>query len=70
MSETGRVLSPCCNGEPLGYEVRGVYDGVLFWLCQACGSAWNRWSQTDAHRHRVAQGYVDAVNLSRRLAGD
>ncbi len=51
---------PRCAGEPLGVEVRGVYDGVLFWKCQACGKAWHRFE--DACRRRAAQGYIDAVN--------
>lgn len=56
------VTCPQCEDDgPLGVEVRGVYDGVLFWKCQACGHAWNRWPENSC-RHRVAQGYVDAVN--------
>lgn len=27
----------------MGHEVRGVYDGVLFWSCPDCGHAWPRW---------------------------
>ncbi len=54
--------APCpgCGGEPLGIVVRGVYDGVLFWKCQACGMAWHRFE--DGCRRRAAQGYIDAVN--------
>ena len=27
----------------MGIEVPGVYDGVLYWRCLACGQQWNRW---------------------------
>lgn len=26
----------------MGYEIRGVYDGVLFWGCPDCGHLWPR----------------------------
>lgn len=32
----------CGSGDYGGYEVRGVYDGVLFWLCLNCGWAYPR----------------------------
>lgn len=35
----------CQNDEGekiLGYEIREVYDGTLFWVCLACGGAWPR----------------------------
>jgi len=25
-----------------GMEIRGVYDGILFWVCQACDHAFPR----------------------------
>jgi hypothetical protein len=28
----------------VGHEIRGVYDGVLFWSCPDCGKAWPRWT--------------------------
>lgn len=28
----------------MGHEVRGVYDGVLFWSCPDCQMAWPRWN--------------------------
>lgn len=34
----------------MGYEIRGVYDGVLFWGCPDCGHLWSRWeSIPDLH---------------------
>ena len=62
---SGRFLSPCCSTEPLGHEVRGVYDGVLFWSCTACGHAWNRWEGGFGFRYDRAQSYVDAINAAR-----
>lgn len=43
----------------IGHEVRGVYDGVLFWSCPDCRQAWPRWTDggrlTDAAFNAVAQ---------------
>lgn len=47
----------------IGVEVRGVYDGVLYWRCRACGYAWNRWQPEIGRRWEIAQGYVDQINL-------
>lgn len=30
----------------IGVEVRGVYDGVLYWQCPDCDGMWNRWPNT------------------------
>jgi len=27
----------------IGVEIRGVYDGALFWRCPGCGGSWHRW---------------------------
>lgn len=27
----------------VGMEVRGTYDGVLYWFCPDCGLPWHRW---------------------------
>ena len=42
----------------MGHEVRGVYDGVLFWSCPDCGHAWPRW--TDGGRLTVASAKAAA----------
>lgn len=49
---TGRFYS-----RRIGVEVRGVYDGVLFWQCPDCGGKTNRWP-TDHPRHAVAEKYM------------
>jgi DNA-directed RNA polymerase subunit M/transcription elongation factor TFIIS len=41
----------CGNAEGrsiVGHEVRGVYEGVLFWGCMECGTTWNRWPEGHA----------------------
>lgn len=38
----------------IGVEVRGVYDGVLFWRCPDCGGPWHRWPAGNTLRERAA----------------
>ena len=38
----------------VGVEVRGVYDGVLYWQCPDCGHKWHRWPVGDYRRDRAA----------------
>ena len=64
---SGLLHCPECNGQPLGVEIRGVFDGVLFWKCEACGLAWNRLTHGN-RRAEVAQGYIDASNAGRVTA--
>lgn len=45
----------------VGIEVRGVYDGVLFWTCPDCGLAWHRW-QPGSHIRDRAEPYVQQWN--------
>ncbi len=59
-SSAPELKCPRCAGEPLGVEVPSVYDGVLFWKCQAYGMGWHRFD--DGCRRRTAQSYIDAVN--------
>lgn len=47
----------------IGVEIRGVYDGVLFWACPDCGHAWNRWSK-DTYRHKLAEHHMDRFKWS------
>lgn len=44
-----------------GHEIRGAYDGVLFWACPYCGHAWQRWPKGE-RLHKVAQVYIDRRN--------
>ncbi len=43
----------------IGMEVRGVYDGVLYWQCPDCGGRWHRWPPGD-RLHGRAEQYVNA----------
>lgn len=44
----------------IGVEIRGVYDGVLFWQCPDCGTRWHRWPIGSRLRER-ANRYVTVV---------
>lgn len=44
----------------IGVEIRGVYDGVLYYACPDCGGAWQRWTASDMRRR--AQPYIDQHN--------
>lgn len=48
----------------IGYEERGVYDGVLIWMCPDCGGAWPRFE--NGYRHEKAleliQTWMEARN--------
>lgn len=41
----------------IGVEVRGLYDGVLFWACPDCGGTWHRFPEGNPYRRR-AEPYV------------
>lgn len=47
-----------------GVEVRGEYDGVLFYRhIPGCGWAWHRWSEQDwARLHFKAVRYIEEIN--------
>lgn len=42
----------------IGMEVRGAYDGVLYWFCPDCGMPWHRWP-VDSRLHRVAVPHME-----------
>lgn len=35
------------------YEIRGVYDGAVFWQCPDCGGMWHIWRKGHHVRDRV-----------------
>jgi ssDNA-binding Zn-finger/Zn-ribbon topoisomerase 1 len=43
----------CGYGQPWCIEVRGVYDGGLFWECPSCQHMWPRFPE-GTKLHRVA----------------
>jgi hypothetical protein len=64
----GMTTCPHCGNSNqqaiAGYEVRGVYDGVLYWVCLACGHAWARW--LDGPLGALSTEYAEAHNRGRR----
>lgn len=42
----------------IGVQVRGVYDGVLYWQCPDCGGKWHRFPEGHYIRQR-AEPYVN-----------
>lgn len=45
----------------IGVEIRGAYDGVLFWMCPDCGVRWHRWK--DERMMARAQPYIDGKDI-------
>lgn len=41
----------------IGIEVRGVYDGVLYWACPDCRGTWHRWPEGH-YLHKRAAKYI------------
>jgi hypothetical protein len=41
----------------IGQEIRGAYDGTLFWQCPDCGGRWHRFDPDD-YRWARAEPYV------------
>lgn len=49
---------PKCGHKTVwGVEVRGEYDGVLFWECPACKHAWPRFPE-GTRWHQVAASFI------------
>lgn len=46
----------------IGVEIRGVYDGVLYWLCPFCDIAFHRWPYGHPY-HEKAQRFIDQHNV-------
>lgn len=44
----------------IGVEVRGVYDGILYWRCPQCGGAWHRFQNNHYLRQKAEQAVSDA----------
>lgn len=54
----------CASDDITGIEVRGVYDGVLFWVCSDCAHAWPReFFDPMTRRATIAREYADAHNI-------
>lgn len=66
MSPRHELTCPRCGTDEhtVGVEVTGVYDGILFWRCTACRTAWHRWPEGHWQHERA----VPFVTLGRTEA--
>lgn len=55
----------CGSSEVAGVEVRGVYDGVLYWMCMTCDWAWARWNDGLSDLSYSSNEYATAHNQER-----
>lgn len=46
----------------MGYDIRGVYDGVLIWGCPDCGHLWPRFPESDRLHTRALQVIAEWKN--------
>lgn len=51
---------PLFGSRIIGVEIKGLYDGVLFWQCPDCRGRWHRWPDRHELWHR-AQPYVNGA---------
>lgn len=52
------LTCPTCRASAetiVGVQVRGVYDGVLWWECDEDGTRWHRWPEGHYLRERAEQ---------------
>lgn len=54
----------------IGHEVRGVYDGTLFWSCPDCGKAWPRAFSRGVGLDRMTTVAADYALLHNSRAAD
>lgn len=45
-----------------GYEIRGVYDGILFWGCAVCGHKWPRFMPSSGRLYDAGVKYIKLWN--------
>jgi transposase-like protein len=77
------MICPQCDNsdeqQMTGVEVRGIYDGVLFWVCESCGSAFPRdhgfpyrniQSEIYAEKYNVAEEAGDTVRFRKGMRSD
>lgn len=51
----------CSESNAIGVEVRGIYDGILYWICKECGGAFHRFDYDD-YRYERAKDFVNRHN--------
>ena len=58
----------CGNTEQsrfIGHEVRGIYDGVLYWVCGECGRAQPR-EFLNTRRDQASRDFTERWNAERQ----
>jgi rubredoxin len=60
------IHCPECGSDAVsGWEISGVYDGILFWVCLACDFAYPRdfgdWKTRQAQSNSYASQYNEQV---------
>lgn len=65
---SGRSCPACGAPEArwCGVEIRGVYDGVLYWTCEVCRHAWNRWDRESMPERWALAQYWMALRKATR----
>lgn len=58
----GEICPTCESSAIIGIQVQGVYDGILYWVCQTCVHAFPRW--TGNSRGSLSSAYADGFNRS------
>ena len=58
--------SDLANDDVLGYCLRGVYDGILYWICRRCGEAFPRFTGADGRLGALSTTYADQHNQLHR----
>lgn len=67
MSEFPDEHCPKCGGEPVGIEILGAYDGILFWHCPKDDHNYHRWPATHPLRRR-AERWVSSYQEEQGVA--
>lgn len=64
-------ICPDCNQarHHICVEVRGIYDGGLYWRCGHCGANWHRWPQGHYIRQRADQ-WLEQINSDFKTVSD
>jgi ribosomal protein L37AE/L43A len=60
----------CGSRVTLGYEVQGIYDGVLYWVCGECGHARPRFTENGYRLTQVSIDHAERHNEQARQKGD
>ena len=51
---TWTIVCPVCSGTLMGVEIRGVYDGILFFQCMDCSKPFHRFEPDESGFDKAA----------------